>query len=231
LPEVFAQAESFAAGDYSAALFQGAALDSARRAQVVAQYARLTGLPTNYVDRANLRVPLSRFTSELLADENRVVGRFDSRYQGRVRDRLANRMEQDPSFEAVGSAFASTFNHYVRAELNYETDLPYEVLASVGPWNWEQNNSYVDVGETLASALTRNPFLKVHVSSGYYDLATPIAATRYTFNHLAMDPALLANITHDTYPAGHMMYLNLPDLKKAKADLARFVRSAGSGAK
>jgi carboxypeptidase C (cathepsin A) len=165
----------------------------------------------------------------LLAGENRVLGRYDSRYKGYVRDRNAGRPEQDPSFEAVAGAFGATFNDYVRAELKYETDLPYEVLTSVSPWNWDQNNSYVDVAETLANALTRNPFLKIHVSSGYFDLATPIFATRYTFDHLGVDPALLNNITFDTYTAGHMMYLNLPDLKKSKADLARFIRAAVLG--
>jgi len=104
-------------------------------------------------------VPLNRFASELLADQNRIIGRYDSRYLGYVRDRLANHMEQDPSYEAVASAFASTFNDYVRGELKYESDLAYEVLASVGRWNWDQTNSYVDVAETLANALTRNPFL------------------------------------------------------------------------
>ena len=74
-----------------------------------------------------------------------MVGRYDSRYTGYVRDRLANRTEQDPSYEAVASTFASTFNNYVRAELKYETDLNYEVLAAVGAWNWDQSNGYVDV--------------------------------------------------------------------------------------
>jgi len=226
LPEVYAAAEAFASGPYSAALFSGSSLAPEARREVVEQYARLTGLTTNYVERANLRVPLGRFASELLTGENRVIGRYDSRYVGYVRDRLANRMEQDPSYEAVASAFASTFNTYIRTELNYETDLTYEVLASVGRWNWDQSNSYVDVAETLASAITRNPFLRVHVSSGYYDLATPLFATRYTFDHLDIDPALVKNLTLDTYTAGHMMYLNLPDLKKSKADLARFISSS-----
>jgi carboxypeptidase C (cathepsin A) len=229
LPDVFAQAETFANGQYSAALFNGSSLEAAQRQKVVEQYARLTGLSTNFVDRANLRVSMGRFAAELLVDENRVVGRYDSRYKGYVRDRLATRMEQDPSYEAVASAFGSTFNNYVRTELNYETDLTYEVLTGVGPWNWDASNAYVDVAETLAGALTRNPFLKIHVSSGYYDLATPLAATQYTFDHLAVDPQLLKAITLDTYTAGHMMYLNLPDLKKSKTDLAAFIRTATKG--
>ena len=228
LEEVFEQAQKFAQGPYSEALFRGASLDARVRAQVVEEYARLTGLSSNYVERANLRVPLGRFASELLANENRVLGRYDGRYTGYVRDRVLGRAEQDPSYEQVASAFASAFNHYIRVELKYETDLPYELLTSVQPWNWDQSNGYVDVAETLAVALTRNPFLKVHVSSGYYDLATPLAATRYTFEHLGVEPALRGNVTLDTYQAGHMMYLNLPDLKKSKTDLARFVKAASN---
>ena len=226
LEEIYNQARSFATNDYSSALFGGSALDAATRAKVVAEYSRLTSLSTNYVDRANLRVPLGRFASEVLSSENRVVGRYDSRYKGFVRDRLAGRMEQDPSYEAVASAFASTFNNYVRTELKYETDIPYEILTSVAPWNWDQSNGYVDVVDSLANAITHNPFLKVHVSSGYYDMATPLLATRYTFDHLSIDPSLLPNVTIDTYTAGHMMYLNQPDLRKCKTDLARFIRSA-----
>jgi len=226
MPEVFKAARAFATGEYSQALQQGNALAPDERRRVIEQYAHFTGLATNFIDRANLRVSLSRFGAELLADEHRVIGRYDSRYTGYVRDRLSNRMEQDPSFEAVASAFASTFNDYVRRDLKYDTDLKYEILASVGPWDWDQSNAYVNVGETLASAITRNPFLKVHISSGYYDLATPMAATLYTVDHLIIDPALLANFTLDSYTAGHMMYLNRADLRKSKADLAHFISAS-----
>lgn len=231
LTNVLALAEQFVATNYNLALFRGASLDTGDRRSLAGQLARFTGLPADYVEQADLRVPIGRFACELLAAQRRVVGRYDSRYTGFVRDRLANSTEQDPSFEAVASAFASAFNHYVRTDLKFESDLPYEVLTSVGPWNWGEVNGYVNVAETLADAMTRNPFLKVEVCCGYYDLATPFLATQYTFNHLGVDPALLANVTLDYYTAGHMMYLNQPDLKKQKADLARFLRAASAPAK
>jgi carboxypeptidase C (cathepsin A) len=228
LTEATAKAEAFAAGDYNHALLLGAGLPAEERRALIKELAHLTGLSEDYLDRANLRVPLQRFAEELLRGENRVIGRYDARYKGYVRDRLAGSMEQDPSFEAVASAFASTFNDYVRAELNYKSDLPYELLASL-QWDWGEQNRFLDVGETLADSLTRNPYLRIHVSSGYYDLATPLAAVRYTLDHLQMDPDLAKNITLDTYTAGHMMYLNLADLKKQKADLARFIHAVPTG--
>jgi carboxypeptidase C (cathepsin A) len=225
--EAMAKAETFAGGDYNHALLLGAALPADTRRSVVKELARLTGLSEELIERANLRVPMSRFASELLRAENRVIGRFDARYKGYVRDRLAGGMEYDPTTEAVASVFASTFNQYVRAELNYKSDLPYEILTSL-QWDWGEQNRFLNVAETLADSLTRNPYLRVHVSIGDYDLATPWSAVRYTFNHLQMDPDLEKNIILDTYSAGHMMYLNLPDLKKQKADLARFIRDTAA---
>ncbi|MEI6785844.1 MAG: peptidase S10 [Verrucomicrobiota bacterium] len=223
--EAMARAETFAARDYNHALLLGSALPAETRRAVVKELARLTGLSDELIDRANLRLPLGRFAGELLRTEDRVIGRFDARYKGYVRDRLSGGMEYDPSLEAIDSVFASTFNSYVRAELNYKSDLPYEILTGV-QWDWGEQNRFLNVAETLADSLTRNPYLRVHVACGLYDLATPWSAVRYTFNHLQVDPDLAKNITLDTYTAGHMMYLNLPDLKKQKADLARFIRDA-----
>jgi len=228
--EVVTQAQAFAMGPYQSALLRGASLPPDERRAVVKEMSRLTSLSEEFVDRSDLRVPLGRFAAELLRADNRVIGRYDARYKGYIRDRLSPRMEYDPSFEAVGSVFASTFNDYVREELNYKTDLPYEVLASVGPWNWGQGNGFLNVAETLADSLTRNPYLRIHISSGYYDLATPWLGIRYTLDHLHIDPDLSKNITLDTFTAGHMMYLNLADLKKQKADLAAFIRSAAAPA-
>lgn len=230
LPTLVERAETFALKDYQEALLRGASLSPEKRKAVVAELARFTGLPEVFVDRANLRVGLGRFASELLRSDGLVLGRYDGRYTGFVRDHLAASMEYDPSFEAVAGVFGATFNDYVRSQLKYETDLNYELLARVGPWDWGEQNSYVNVAETLAESLTRNPFLRVHVSSGYYDLATPRLAIRYTLDHLQIAPELMRNITLDTYTAGHMMYLNQPDLKKQKSDLARFIRDA-SGVK
>ncbi len=225
LSDAMAKSEDFAANDYNHALLLGASLPPDKRAAVRKELSHLTGLSEDYLDRADLRVPLGAFAQELLHDQQRVIGRFDARYTGYVRDRLSSGMEYDPSLEAVAGAFASTFNNYIRTDLNYQSDLPYEILNGL-QWDWGRQNQFLDVADTLADSLTRNPFLRVHVSIGYYDMATPWAAVLYTFNHLRMNPELSKNVTFDTYTAGHMMYLNVPDLKKQKADLARFIRAA-----
>ena len=226
LAEVLREAEAFTIGEYNQALLLGAALPAEQRVEVIRKMARLTGLSEAFLDASNLRVSLSRFSAELLRDRRLVTGRFDSRYTSPMRDPLSNYAERDPSADAVFSAFASTFNHYVREGLKFEDDRPYHILASVGKWNWNAENQFADVSEILADSMTANPFLKVHVSNGWFDMATPYFASRYTFNHLRLPPELQKNILQDDYSAGHMMYLNLPDLKKQKADLAKFLRLA-----
>lgn len=226
LAEVLKEAETFASGDYNQALLMGSSLPAARRAAVVKQTARLTGLTESFVDASELRVSLSRFNAELLRDQRLVVGRFDSRYTSYMRDALNNDAERDPSADAVFSAFTSTFNHYIRNDLKFEDDRPYHILTSVGKWNWDAENQFANVSEILSESMTSNPFLKVHVSNGFYDMATPYYASRYTFSHLGIHPELMKNITESDYTAGHMMYLNLPDLKKQKEDLAKFIRES-----
>ncbi|MFP4283610.1 MAG: S10 family peptidase [Opitutales bacterium] len=227
LEEVLARAESFAAGPYQSALFAGASLEADERAAVLGELARFTGLDEAYLDRTDLRPTIFEFTAELLRGQDKVVGRFDSRYTGHALRRDAPQMEFDPSGEAFFSAYASTFQDYVRTELGFETDRPYEILTrNVWPWDWGADNAYLNVAETLAEVLTQQPFLRLHIDNGYYDLATPYWATHYTLNHLGVPPAVRERISMEHYTAGHMMYLNLPDLARQKAALAKFIRKA-----
>jgi carboxypeptidase C (cathepsin A) len=218
--------------DYTLALMKGANLDSAEREKVAVNLARYTGLSREYIESTNLRVWDNRFTKELLRSQRKTIGRLDMRFTGADRDAAGEHMEQDPSFAAIMGAYAATFNDYVRGELGFQSDLPYNVIASLWQtWSYaEHENRYVDVADTLRLALSTNPYMKVYVANGYYDLATPHLATEYTFNHLGLEPNLLANIRMGYYEAGHMMYIHLPSLAKMKEDLEAFVHTAiGAG--
>ena len=223
------EAEAFALGEYALALMKGAALPTEERARIAEKLAAYTGLSPDYVDRTNLRIEIMRFTKELLRHERRTVGRLDSRFIGMDRDAVGETFEYDPSLTNIMGPYTATFNDYVRGELKYESDLPYEVLSFKVNQQWsfaEHENQYVNVVEALRKAMTINPYLKVFVANGYYDLATPYFATEYTFNHLGLDPSLQGNVAMGYYEAGHMMYIPLPSLAQLKQDLAGFVRGA-----
>ncbi|MBI5878694.1 MAG: peptidase S10 [Chloroflexi bacterium] len=230
LRRALTEAEQFALGPYADALMRGAALSAEARAQIVAQTARYTGLSADYVDRANLRIEIHRFTKELLRDQKRTIGRLDTRFKGIDRDAIGERHEYDPSMTNITGPYTAAFNDYVRRELKFETDLPYEVLTPrVQPWSFAENeNQYVNVAETLRHAMTINPYLKVFVGNGFYDLATPYFATQYVFNHIGVDPTLQGHIRMAYYEAGHMMYVHRPSLAQMKDDLVSFVRGASN---
>ena len=138
------------------------------------------------------------------------------------------RFEYDPSMAAIQGPYSTLLNDYVRRELGYESDLPYEILTDrVRPWSYEEfENRYVNVAEPLRQAMTQNPALEVLVANGYYDLATPFFATEYTFDHLGLDPSLAGNVEMTHYEAGHMMYIHRPSLEKMRGDLLRFLAKA-----
>ena len=219
------QVETFAAGEYASALFKGSALTAAERAQIVAQLARFTGLPEDYIERTNLRVNIFRFVKELLRDRRVTVGRLDSRFTGADRDAAGERFEYDPSYAAIQGLYTAVLNDYLRRELDFENDMPYEILSGLyEKWNYgKYANKYLNVAETLRGAMTKNPHMQIFVANGYFDLATPYFATEYTLNHLEIEPSLHDNIQMAYYPAGHMMYLLPASLAQIKQDMAAFI--------
>jgi len=226
------EVEQWAMNDYTIALAKGDALTASERQAVIDRLARYTGLSRRYVDDSDLRIHISRFCKELLRDEKRTVGRLDSRFKGIDALAVSENPDYDPSMTAIRPPYTAVFNAYVRGELRYETDTPYHLLGGgiKGPWEWgKAGQGYADTSEALRSALAKNPYMKLFVGSGYYDLATPYFATEYTLNHMGLDPSLRANVTTAEYEAGHMMYIHNESLARLKKDVAAFLRGALNG--
>ncbi|MBS1865036.1 MAG: peptidase S10 [Acidobacteria bacterium] len=228
LQKAIAESKAFAIGEYQDALTAGDALPAARRAEIAQKLSRLTGLSADYIDRANLRIEIQRFDKELMKSERRTVGRLDGRFTGIDADSAGSEPDYDPSLAAIVGPYTASINEYVRGELKFESDLPYEFLTGrVRPWNYAPyENRYVNVAETLRRAMTQNSFLKVFVGKGYYDLATPFFAAEYTFDHLGLDPTLRSHLSGGYYEAGHMMYVHPASLAKLKKDLAGFIQAS-----
>jgi carboxypeptidase C (cathepsin A) len=222
------EAEEFALGDYAQALLKGDSMSKEEREQIVEKVAMYTGISRQFVERSQLRIRDGHYFKELLRERGLTVGRLDSRFVGKDRLGVTESAEFDPLLTNVQGPYTAGFYDYVRSELKYESDLSYEILSRfVHPWSYaEFENQYVHVGETLRKAMTLNPYLKIFVANGYYDLGTPYFATEYTFNHLGLDEALRQNISMEYYEAGHMMYIHMPSLRQLKKDLADFIRSA-----
>ena len=222
LPKAMAESRAFAAGDYATALYAGTSLPAERRTAVAVTLARLTGLPEKLILDHDLRIKPEIFRKQLLRKENLICGRFDGRITGRDGDPSAVEPAFDPSFSAAMGPLASTMNAYVREELGFESDMPYKVLAGVGPWSFEQNR-FASTSQELAESMAQNPHMRVLVQAGLCDLAVPADSMRHSVNHLLLDSEVRKNISFAEYQSGHMMYLNLPDIKQLKVDLEAFL--------
>jgi carboxypeptidase C (cathepsin A) len=220
--------EDFASNEYVLAMAKGSSLTVDERKLVKSKLSGLTGLSEDYLESTDLRVNIHRFCKELLRGEKRTVGRLDSRFKGIDESASTENPEHDPSMTAIMAPYTATINDYIRRELGYETDTPYYVFNPGELWkNWSYGDAgagHPDTSEALRAAMSKNPYMKVFVASGYYDLATPYFATEYTLNHLGLDSTLRGNITTCYYPAGHMMYIDEGCLKKLSEDIKAFYK-------
>lgn len=220
--------EQFALNEYWVALAKGYLLSEPERNSVVEKLEKYTGLSKTYIQKSNLRVSRDDFTKELLRQEDLRMGVLDSRITGKY---TPQDFTQDPSVFVVTGLLTATWNDYVRKELKYETERPYEILSMKAneSWNWSSATGglgYVNVVDTLQQAMSENQCLKVLIASGTYDLDTPYFAAKYAANRLAINPILRKNLTLAFYEAGHQMYTHLPALRKLKTDVEDFFRKA-----
>jgi carboxypeptidase C (cathepsin A) len=228
LEDFLAEVEEFVLNDYTRALMHGDLLPEEERREVAARAARYTGLSTDFVEQANLRLTTQLFAKELRRDERRTVGRLDGRFVGLDRDAVGQGYEFDASYDgAIMGPFTGTVNDYFRRELELNNNLEYFIRGQAQPWDYSNvENRYLNVAEDLRRAMSVNPYLQVMVQSGYYDLATPYFAMDYTVANMQLDPSIRENIRIEYYESGHMMYIHMPDLVKMKEDAVRFYRDA-----
>ena len=223
-------AEEFAMNEYLPALVRIDRLTAQEKQNLLDKFNQFTGLSKTFVEQNNFRVELGEFMKELLRDQRRTTGRLDSRFVGIDRDAAGGEADEDPSMSAIRPPYTAAFNDYVRRDLGFRSDLEYYILGGGvnSPWNWNVSNGYADTSMPLKDAMAKNPYMKIFMANGYYDMATPFFAAEYTVSAMNLEPQLRQNITFAYYEAGHMMYIEKNSLKKLKDDAAKFIQSSVS---
>jgi carboxypeptidase C (cathepsin A) len=242
LEPFLAEVEQYAMGDYMSALLQGSELPSAKKQAVAEKLHEYTGLPVEYLLRANLRVSGGAFSKQLELNDETTIGRLDTRFKGPDLDPLSSDAEYDPQSNAISSAYTAAINDYMRKELKYGENQTYKPGAyEDADFSWDlrhqapggppanQQESGTNVMPDLAFTMKSNPKMKVMLAGGYYDLATPFFEGMYEMHHLPIPQALQANIIYHYYPSGHMVYVNEDVLKRFHTDVAAFIRETESG--
>jgi carboxypeptidase C (cathepsin A) len=233
LPALLAEVEQFAMHDYAVALLAGSTLDAAQRHAIAGKLHDYTGLPVEYIEKANLRIDIGEFTKNLRDDGDATIGRLDARFAGPTIDRLSKRSDYDPQFAAIGSAYASAFNDYVRSTLLFTPDRVFRVIPNDinAAWTATGGHALLDTKAPnlipdLSVAMKYNPRLKLMLNAGYFDLATPYYEGVYELNQLQIPDNLRSNIEMKFYESGHMVYAHEPSLKALHANVTDFIRRA-----
>jgi carboxypeptidase C (cathepsin A) len=231
LEPLLREVEAFAMSDYIQALAAGSTLSAERKASIAAKLHDYTGLPADYIERANLRVNGGEFEKTLLGSEI-TTGRLDTRFAGPTIDPMSKEADYDPQSAAISSAYVSAFNDYVRTTLKFGDKKIYKAETDVEktwefmhqpPGSEQKIPGTVNVMPDLAVAMKQNPNLKVQLNGGYYDLATPYFAAVYELHQLPIQASLQSNIEMHFYPSGHMVYAHEPALQALHANVAAFI--------
>ena len=225
------QVEQWASNEYALALEKGDSISAEERQKVIDQLVRYTGLSRQVIEVHDMRIDVPTFTQNLLLDQKLRVGRLDGRFAGPNPEGPDSRF-YDPTGAALLPPYTSVFYNYVRTDLGYKSDMPYKVFAfqeggAFSKWEWGSAiEGFPDTASALRAAMVKNPYLKVLVMEGFYDLATPFYAADYTMNHLDLSPTYRNNISFSTYDSGHMVYIDGTAHAKMKNDLVSFMEQS-----
>lgn len=228
LEPLLKEVEDFAMGAYAHALAQGTDISATEKQAVAEKLHDYTGLPVDYLLKANLRVSGGEFEKTLQDNADLTTGRLDTRFSGPSLNPLSENADYDPQSAAISSAYVALFNDYVRRDLKYGAGQTYLPMALFGDTQWDMvhkgNQESVNVAPDLADAMKMDPRLKVMVNGGYYDLATPFFGAEYEDKHLPIPQSLAKNIEYDWYESGHMVYVREESLKLLHDRVAAFIR-------
>jgi carboxypeptidase C (cathepsin A) len=235
LEALLTEVEQFAMGEYAQALAAGAELAPSERNAVAEKLHQYTGLPVDYILKADLRIDGGEFRQNLRSDGDLTTGRLDSRFSGPDLDPLSQRADYDPQATALSSAYVTAFNEYVRKELHYGDTKAFKASVQLfRTWNFShqlpgQTQAFsprqgTNVMPDLANAMKLNPNLKVQLHAGYFDLATPFYQGVYEMHHLPIPQNLQANIEYRFYSSGHMVYAKDDSLRQLHDNVADFIR-------
>lgn len=222
LPEV----ENFTINELLPAMAMGGFIDPAKRDAMAEKMAYYSGLSKKTILQHNLDVSTSFFWKDLLRERGGyTVGRLDSRYLGIDRMEGGDRPDYNSEITSWLHSFTPAINYYFRNELDFKTDIKYNMFGPVRPWNRDGDNT----GENLRQAMAQNPYLKVMVQSGYFDGATTYFNAKYTMWHLDPSGKFKDRLRFEGYQSGHMMYLRAEDLANANDDIREFIKSSLPG--
>ena len=224
---------TFTRDQYAPALFLGDQITPADKASMAQKLSDYTGISKVIWERSDLKLKANEFFQEFKKPDGERVGRLDSRFTGINQDLISYTDNHDPQSSAISPPYITGFLHYLHNDLGVSKKHKYMVTAGRRDgfkWDWTHNGNQgwgtytaINTGNDMASALSKDPNMKVLILNGYYDAATVFYGVEHSINHLELKPEIKKNIIMKYYEAGHMMYTHEASLIKFKKDVRAFI--------
>jgi carboxypeptidase C (cathepsin A) len=220
LEKVFRDSEEFATGDYTAFLTRGASMAAKERTRILTRLADIVGLAPELVVRAEGRVGILTFVRELLRDERKVLGLYDTTITSTDpfpdRDAAAGNglglAWPDPTLSGISPAYTMAVNRMLRSEIGVETDREYTVISFEVNTAWKndvQHHAFAappGATDDFRYGMALNPHLRAFITHGQYDLVTPYYASDRLRNLMRLDAQVAERLTVRHFGGGHMFY-------------------------
>jgi carboxypeptidase C (cathepsin A) len=206
-------AEQFARTTLLPLLAMGDAISPADRQRAYQQLADLIGLPLSLVQRHGGRIGMEVFSRELLRDQHRIVGLYDASIT--AIDPFPDRLTYegtDPTLDGFDRLFTGAINSHLRDTLGVHTELVYALLnlEVFHAWKFdpkgELKQGFLGAVDDLRIGMALNPYMRVLINHGFFDLVTPYFASNHLANLMKLDPEIRSNLILQHYEGGHMFY-------------------------
>lgn len=225
--ELWEEASLWARETYLPALWKGNLLEEEEKLRIARELASHIGISEDILLDWNLRIPRQVFAGELRNDIRSFLSLYDTRLTAFG---SSYNYAEDPLMARIGTPFTTAFTRYLQEDLEFVTDLTYVLSGGEAHANWNWSSGlphgkfgYPETLEDLATAIRRDPHLRIFTAMGTYDLVCPPESIRYGMAHMDLPREVVQRVVEfHQYPGGHMMYLDEENLKKMHGDLRRF---------
>jgi carboxypeptidase C (cathepsin A) len=177
------------------------------------EYSELTGIPAPVATLARGRIDPYLYCRELLKDERKWCGLYDASYA--LTDPYPDRPYYegpDPTSATLDGVFTGGINYLLRVLIGIETDRSYLVISNDVFLKFKRNDprhawvSKLEAMDDLRYGLSLNPYLKVCITHGYYDLVTPYFSSKRLLMQSPLTDEQRNRVICDNYQGGHMFY-------------------------
>ncbi|MDI1265838.1 MAG: peptidase S10 [bacterium] len=202
-----ADVERYAQGEFISDLVKGQA-DKEATTRLADKVASLTGIDQAVSRRLAGRFDVGEFRREFDRRNGRVTGRYDATVMGYdpYPDSNSSRFG-DPSGDSLTAPLTSAAVELTTRKLNWRPDGSYHLLngSVFGAWDFGRGQNPTESVSQLRQILALDPKMKLLVSHGLFDLATPYFASKVVLDQLpAFAGPERAKLV--VYPGGHMFY-------------------------